>query len=102
MKFLTTQTRPCKTVTTQHGLDMEIVDPTKAHLFFRMGGLLLTFNAGHRGASELVNANRTNLNFENLRCIAVHFSVKSLVKKKRMIEYCNFVEYVQPSMRADG
>ena len=93
MKLSTTQAPPGKTVTTQHRLELEILDPTKAHLFFRMGGLLLTLNAGHGGASELVNANRTNLNFENLRCIAVNFSVRSLVKKN-MIEYCNFVEYV--------
>jgi len=31
---ITTQAQPSKTVTTQHGLEMEILDATKAHKWY--------------------------------------------------------------------
>ena len=47
-KILTTQAQPGKTVTTQNGLEMEILDATTAHKWF--GCLLSTLNAGNREA----------------------------------------------------
>ena len=47
-KILTTQAQPGKTVTTQNGLDMEILDATRAHKW--LGCLLSTLNAGNREA----------------------------------------------------
>ena len=47
-KILTTQARPGKTLTTQNGLEMEILDATKAHKW--LGCLLSTSNAGNREA----------------------------------------------------
>ena len=115
-KILTTQAQPGKTVTTQNGLEMEILDATTAHKW--LGCLLSTLNAGNREADLdfrlqatskafyankwilcdknvslnsrikffdsvvtsvvrfVVNGNYTNLNFENLMCIAVNFYVK--------------------------
>ena len=43
-KSLTTQAQPGETVTTQNGLEMEILDATKAHKW--LGCLLSTWNAG--------------------------------------------------------
>ena len=45
---LTTQAQRGKTVTTQNGLDMKILDAIKAHKW--LGCLLSTFNAGNREA----------------------------------------------------
>ena len=47
-KILTTQAQPGKTVTTQNGLEMEILDATKAHKW--LGCLLSTLNTGNREA----------------------------------------------------
>ena len=47
-KILPTQTQPSKTVTTQNGLEMEILDATRAHPW--LGCLLSTLNAGNREA----------------------------------------------------
>ena len=47
-KILTTQAQPGKTVTTQNGLEMEILDATTAHKW--LGCLLSTLNAGNREA----------------------------------------------------
>ena len=47
-KILTTQAQPGKTLTTQNGLEMEILDATKAHKW--LGCLLSTSNAGNREA----------------------------------------------------
>ena len=47
-KILTTQAQPGKTVTTQNGLEMEILDATRAHKW--LGCLLSTLNAGNREA----------------------------------------------------
>ena len=47
-KILTTQAQPGKTVTTQNGLEIEILDSTKAHKWF--GCLLSTLNAGNTEA----------------------------------------------------
>ena len=47
-KILTTQAQPRKTLTTQNGLEMEILDATKAHKW--LGCLLSTSNAGNREA----------------------------------------------------
>ena len=47
-KILTTQTQISKTVTTQNGLEMEILDATAAHKW--LGCLLSALNAGNRKA----------------------------------------------------
>ena len=47
-KILTTQAQPGKTLRTQKGLEMEILDATKAHKW--LGCLLSTSNAGNREA----------------------------------------------------
>ena len=47
-KILTTQAQPGKTLTTQNGLEMEILDATKAHKW--LGCLLSTSNTGNREA----------------------------------------------------
>ena len=47
-KILTTQAQPGKTLTTQNGLEMEILDATKAHKW--LGCLLSKSNAGNREA----------------------------------------------------
>ena len=48
-KILTTQAQPGKTVTTQNGLEMEILDATTAQKW--LGCLLSTLNAGNREAA---------------------------------------------------
>ena len=78
-KILTTQAQPGKTVTTQNGLEMEILDATKAHKW--LGCLLSTLNAGNREAdfdfrlqatSKAFYANRWKLYKSELRKLDVH------------------------------
>ena len=79
-KILTTQAQPGKTVTIQNGLEMEILDATRAHKW--LGCLLSTLNAGNReadldfrlqAASKAFYANKWILCDENV-------SLKSRIK----------------------
>ena len=56
-RILTTQTQPGKTVTTQNGLDMEILDATKARQW--LGCLLSTLHAGNKEADLQVRLQAT-------------------------------------------
>ena len=79
-KILTTQAQPGKTATTQNGLEMEILDATRAHKW--LGCLLSTLNAGNieadldfrlQAASKAFYANKWTLCDKNA-------SLKSRIK----------------------